>query len=227
MNDHASKQTNASTHTEAGKTSQPAGGENEIEAPAQETIIRLQGVIGNRAVQRLLSKADTPPADTTPAQPEGMIQRALHADAERAFKYAVAQNPAYDVAKTATDKHVTTKEQGNLSVLRGRTSRIKSSPEPEKRLKDFIRAFVLKEYSSRVSDPTRAQNRKKYYEKAIETRDKYKSLVDLGTTAPETRAFLAAEGFSAGIPASPSDLARTARIDVRSTFIGGEVLGMK
>jgi hypothetical protein len=156
-----------------------------------------------------------------------VLQRKLISRADRAFKTAAAQNTAYSTAKDLTDQHVTEKEQKELVTLRGKWARILKSPGPEKLLKDFIRAFLLRNFVAIITDPNKTRGRKFYLGKAKEERDKYKGLVSKGVTAPETQTWLRSQGFTAGITVEQKDLQVGPRIDVRATFIGGRILGKR
>ncbi len=187
-------------------------------------ILAMQQTFGNQAVSAMLNHSTLPPS---PGGAAGTVQRKLINEAERAFNTAKAQNTAYDAAKTLADSNVTTKEQKNLVKLRSTLSSIKSSPTQEKRLKDYIRAFLLKRYAAVVSDTTKTRGRKFYLGKAQDERDKYKALLGKGVTAPETQSFLRSEGFQRGFDIERDDLQVGPKIDVRSTFIGGKILGKK
>lgn len=170
----------------------------------------------------------------------GLIQRTLSSRAKRAFETATSQNSAYEAAKKRTDENTTEKEQDEVSKVRGAFSRMKKSEDKEKKLKDFIRAYLLSEFSMRIQQlPTKYPDlkkkdmdtkRKAYLSKAKEKRDMYAGLVGLGVEAPETRAFLKEQGFESGLPVSEKEVSEKAdgpKIDVRSTFIGGKILGKR
>jgi hypothetical protein len=155
------------------------------------------------------------------------IQRKLISRAERAFKTAVAQNAGYGAARDLVDKHVPEKDQKAIVTLRGKLARILKSPGPEKLLKDFIRAFLLRNYAEVLANPLKTRGRKFYLGKAKEQRNQYKSLVDKGVAAPETQTFLRSQGFAGGITVAGEELKVGPRIDVRATFIGGRILGKR
>lgn len=171
----------------------------------------------------------------------GLIQRELTSRADRAFTQAIKHNPELETFKQYTDAYMPTKHQDELSKLRG-LSRVKKSPEAEKRLKDFIRAFLLSNYAERLhaieTDDNKAgkyasekERREKYYTKAKQQRDEFAPLIKKGVNAPETLGFLHEFNFIEGIPKQAINRVETRtrgpRIDVRSTFIGGRTLGMR
>jgi hypothetical protein len=187
----------------------------------------------------------------------GVLQRTLTERAKRAFSTAEPHNPTFgfgdktkpDLSITqyrdATDKFATASEQDTISTVRGKVSRLKSSPEGEKELKDYLRAFLLSRYAhslyyleqsipaDKITAPKRKEKTKKkatYFEKAKKLRDKMSPLVSKGVAAPETQGFLRTYGFEGGVKVTDQQrkdaLAQGPRVDVRSTFIAGPVLGI-
>jgi hypothetical protein len=145
----------------------------------------------------------------------------------------------YSQLKTATDTHMPTGEQGKLTTLRSAFSRMWKSPEAEKRLKDVLRAFLLGMYAARLDKLEQAKlevgekkkKRSLYYSKALEAKEMYAPLVKKGVDASETRSFLQEQGFAdlvtGTVKGRKQELAKGPRIDVRSTFIGGKILGQR
>jgi len=172
------------------------------------------------------------------------VQRALTKRAKRAFAKAEEVDGRWSEFRGYTDKFMPTNDQDELSKLRSLRKRAKKSPEDEKRLKDYLRAYLLSEYADRLNnlytdplytseyDTKKKQNKKRkfYFGKAKALRDKYLPLVDKGAAAPETQAFLIEHGFQEAVTVKPEAhaqvLAKGPRIDVRSTYIGGKILGM-
>jgi hypothetical protein len=175
------------------------------------------------------------------------VQRKLTSRAERAFTEAEKTNQQYwQKYRGYTDKYVPTGHQDQLSTLRSATKRIKESPEDEKRLKDYLRAFLLSEYSKRLKtlytskkslveyNTKKKQNERRdfYFDKAKDLRDKFAPLVEKGVGAPETKSFLNMYGFDKHIKVSKERTKQAMatgprpRIDVRSTFIGSKILGV-
>jgi hypothetical protein len=144
------------------------------------------------------------------------------------------------------EDNVTTDEQDIINNT-GRTHGLmfwKKSDEQEKKLKDFARAYMLWDFASRTNqlrpDDTakygklsaidKIKKRKAYMKHASPFQEKFKGLVSKGPSAPETQAFLQQEGFLAAMAITDKQQekakAKGPRIDVRSTFIGGPILGI-
>jgi hypothetical protein len=113
-------------------------------------------------------------------------------------------------------------------------------------LADVIRVRNLAAFSDRtvrlheapISDEgpyknQRAKNKKRetYIKKAVNQSHKDRGLLRRGVAASETLAYLAHHGFENALDVSTrqrvAERLRGPRIDVRSTFIGGEVLGIR
>jgi flagellar biosynthesis GTPase FlhF len=145
----------------------------------------------------------------------------------------------YSQLKDATDSYMPTGEQGKLTTVRGAFRRMWKSPEAEKRLKDVLRAFLLGMYAARLDKLEKSttdvgekkKKRSLYYTKALEAKNMYAPLVKKGVDASETRSFLQEQGFAdlvAGtVKGREKELAKGPRIDVRSTYIGGKILGQR
>ena len=208
---------------------------------------------------------------------DGLLQRTLTAESRRAFGSAVAANPKYEHGRRLVDKfavpenepetgspvpwqttvrepidqdNVTTGEQDKINKM-GRTHGFKlwkKADEQERKLKDFVRAFILWDFASRTNQlrpvhPThgggryshlgpadKAKKRKSYMAHAEPFQEKFKGLIDKGPAAPETQTFLKQEGFLEDMNLTAEQRAEAQaegpRIDVRSTFIGGSILGI-
>jgi len=200
---------------------------------------------------------------SSPVTQRSLIQRSLTDRSKRAFEETEKQNSNFsdgknlvdgetDISGSSTMKdNVTADEQKKINNLRGSGFHSKS-PEPEKRLKDYIRSYLLWEFAKRTSqltldkvkDPTASKpessknlnskydkKRKFYLTKNLQKQDQYKGLINKGVAAPETRTFLEYHGVAGGIPLSSDDKkkeqAKGPRIDVRSTYIAGEKFGMR
>jgi hypothetical protein len=167
----------------------------------------------------------------------------LSREARDAFAKARPLNNDYDDFEEMTNAWVTQDQQKKIADVGG-----KSKGKADKRaVKDLLRAFLLGEYVSVIEDkladpktdadewaePT-AEERKRidsrYFPRTLQNRDLYAGLISKGPYAPETVTWLRAAGFDAVITKSDDELADEAegpRIDVRATFIGGTILGMR
>ena len=170
---------------------------------------------------------------------EETIQRRLTKRALRAFTKAKETDPKWGDFEGYTDLYMPTKHQDELSKLRSLSKRRNKSPEDEKRLKDYLRAVLLSEYAVRLeklenggamSKKEASKKREFYFGKAKDLRDKLQPLVEKGVAASETQAFLMEYGFTKGVAVGKREhaevLAKGPRLDVRSTFIGGSILGI-
>jgi hypothetical protein len=169
---------------------------------------------------------------------EAVDETNLTPGAAAAFGAATKANAVYSQPRTWTASYMPKPQQKKLVDLKGFFQRLQGA---EKDLKNLIGAFLLKEYATRLNDlqtdtrydtpVAKAKARdKKYFPKALEVRDKYKPLLKKGVAAPETQAFLKSEGLESGVQVTEElktqELAKGPRIDVRSTFIGGKILGI-
>lgn len=116
----------------------------------------------------------------------------------------------------------------------------KQSMEQEDRLKDYIRADLLTEFAQRTntlrnddrykSPKAKAKRRKFYLDKALFARDKVKPLIKQGVASEEAKTWMREHGFAEAIGVTKkqevNELLKGPRIDVRSTFIGGPILGV-
>jgi hypothetical protein len=131
---------------------------------------------------------------------------------------------------------------GFLSKLARSISK-KSESENEERsglLTKFVRAVIYREYVERVEplakdttlDATeKAKKRKGYLARTLLNRDKQAALLKKGIGSSETQAFLDHWGLlsdkaKATKEEDKTELKNAPRIDVRSTFIGGPILGI-
>jgi hypothetical protein len=172
------------------------------------------------------------------------IQRELIPESQRAFTTAQVgelfdpasgeTGPGYGALKNTTDQYVPTSEQSEIIKLRSTLESWKGkSPEPEKKLKDLIRAFLLAMYAKRLwqlpskypNEKEQKEKKEEYFARNKQTRDMYAGLLEKGVAAPETQAFLRSQKFETVIPVTPeqaqAERAKGPRIDVRSTFIRG------
>ena len=197
----------------------------------------LQHRAGNRAVVNLLHNDGADSAQR--------VQRRLIPKVNDAFDEAIAHEPAYAAKKQNTDDEATTEEQESLARVHGRGHRSAKDSAEEKTLGNLVRAVVLSQFSDRLvalktatddtgqplSNGAKARKRAVYNKKAEEFRQKQAPLVAAGMAAPETQAFLREHGFEAAIQPSKRAVAEArsggARVDVRATFIGAEILGMR
>jgi Domain of unknown function (DUF4157) len=174
-----------------------------------------------------------------------VVQRKLISKVEDAFDAAKRLNPAYDRKKSNTDWLVTEAEQKNLARVHGRAHRRANDSAEERTVAGLVRAVVLGEFSDRIlalrtatnksgkpmSEGEKKKKRALYNKKAEEFRQKHAPLVAAGMAGSETQSFLRQYGFEAAIKptkrAEADARAGGARIDVRATFIGGEILGVR
>src|SRR5829696_3181996 len=172
-----------------------------------------------------------------------VVHRKLIPKALNAFNAAVAANPSFATGRKDTDELAAEGDQADLSRVHGRMHTGQDSADSQK-VADFVRAVVLTEYSSRLRtletalgkdgkplpDKQKAAKKALYKTKADEFRQKHTPLVEKGAQAPETRGFLKGYGFDSAFATTatatnaPPGLAR---LDVRSTFIGGPLLGIR
>jgi hypothetical protein len=151
-----------------------------------------------------------------------------------------------EVAAQLAENNVTADEQDKINKV-GRTHGWKfwkQSDLQEFKLKGYVRAYMLWDFASRTNqlrpeatakygaldDAKKKAKRKGYMKHAGPFQEKYKGLIALGPAAPETKAFLEQEGFLAEMKISDKQnidvRTQGPRIDVRSTFIGGPILGI-
>ncbi len=173
-----------------------------------------------------------------------IVRRLLVPEAAAAFATAAAANSSFDQARIDTDQLAAPPDQTTLTTTRSWLDWSNETDE-SRRITDMVRAVVLREYSTRLraletandadgnplSAAAKTQKCSVYLTKAKEFRDKHVPLIAAGAASPETRAFLRGHGLSTE-PADPNSavpgvVERPARIDVRATFIGAEVLGMR
>jgi len=181
------------------------------------------------------------------------IQRELQDKSKRAFTEAEKENTNFSAGRTLVDgktdvnngtmqENVTSSEQSSINSLRKGFN--KASPTKEKRLKDYIRAYLLWEFAKRttqltytslkskddsVTDKNAAgkykKKRKFYLKKSLQEQEKIGALVGKGVAAPETRAFLNHHSLATGIPVTSKETKEAAggpSIDVRATYIAGK-----
>ena len=215
---------------------------------------KYQKISGNRSlVQRVLTAESTRAFDSAAtANPQYEHGRKLvnkYADPENEPDPSQPPPPApwqTRVTTEMTEDNVTSGEQDQINKV-GRTHGLmfwKKSDEQEKKLKDFIRAFMLWDFASRTNQlrpddkakygklpaPKKLEKRKAHMSHAKPFQEKFRGLVEKDPTAPETQAFLQQEKFldAMAISDKQQEKAKTLgpRIDVRSTFIGGPILGI-
>ena len=172
-----------------------------------------------------------------------VVRRKLIPKALDAFNAAEAANSDYSTGRKDTDDLAAEADQEDLARVHGRMHTGKGSAD-ERKVAHFVRAVVLSEYSARLraletavdtngqplSAAAKAKKKAVYKSKAEEFRKKHVPLVDKGSKAPETRGFLSEHGFGDAFVAESKAVKQTpqtARIDVRSTFIGAQILGMR
>ncbi len=169
----------------------------------------------------------------------------LSREAREGFTAAKQLNGRYADFETMTAAWVTQDQQKKIADVGGRS---KGPAKTDKRtVKELMRAFLMAKYvqvldkhiaKSRTdagewAEPTpdeRASFKSRYFPKTLQNRDKYKGLIKKGPYAPETVTWLYDAGFGRVVTKSEEELADEAggpKIDVRSTFIGGTVLGMR
>ena len=173
------------------------------------------------------------------------VRRTLIPKAQNAFNAATAANPEFDKGRKNTDDLAAEADQEDLARVHGRMHSGEDSADSQK-VANFVRAVVLTEYSARLRDletkkdssgnPLGAKDKsaKKalYKTKADDFRKKHVPLVAMGSQAPETRGFLKSHGFDNAFAPTGTTTTTTApqagaRLDVRSTFIGGPILGIR
>jgi hypothetical protein len=222
-------------------------------AISPSTIIGLQRTAGNRAVQRLLAG---PPACSVPGHRHGhgpVVQRRIVPDARVAIEAAAGVNHAFDALSASVDRLMPEDAQKKLIDVESTGAKISSAfssfkskvtgkapgADPGRgNLVHFMRAWLLSEFGQRLEaleaknlpPAEKKKSQARYLAKALEVRDKHAPLLKKGTAAPETQAFLASIGLDAGVPVAAEDkakeVAKGPRIDVRSTFLGGRILGI-
>lgn len=181
-----------------------------------------------------------PKGDDAPGN-EGLTE-----DSRKAFTVAKRfNNVTYAGLEDQVKAWVTQKQQKEIVDISSYSKRA-GGDEDKRKLKDLLRAFVLGQYveivAQKIAQPTvtstfepRALSRderklmeSRYFPKTLQNRDKWKGLIDRGPYAPETQTWLHDAGFARAIERTPDQRATDAggpKIDVRSTFIGGELLG--
>jgi hypothetical protein len=172
-------------------------------------------------------------------------EEGLNSDARKAFTAAKKYDYTYEMTEAQTSAWVPQKHQKEIVDISSWSKRA-GGDEDKRNLKDLLRAYILKQYVNivrqKIKEPQLtdagelrapdAEEKKslesKYYPKTIQNRDKWKGLIDKGPYAPETQTWLRDAGFAAAITMTPEDKASEGggpKLDVRSTFIGGEILG--
>jgi hypothetical protein len=173
-----------------------------------------------------------------------IVRRKLIPKAVNAFNAAVAVNPTFATGQKDTDDLAAEADQEDLARVHGRMHTGQDSADAQK-VANFVRAVVLTEYSARLrsletakdksgndlGDKAKAAKKSVYKSKADEFRKKHTPLVSKGSSAPETKGFLKEYGFDSAFSGAPTTAApapqAAARIDVRSTFIGAAILGVR
>lgn len=170
-----------------------------------------------------------------------VVRRKLIPKALDAFNAAEAANPDFGTGRKDTDDLAAENDQEDLARVHGRNYRGGDSDD-QKRVAHYVRAVVLSEYSARLraletatnsdgsplSGGQRSAKKAVYKKKAEEFRQKHVPLVAKSSRSPETQTFLKEFGFDVGFaPPKPNERKGAARIDVRATFIGGAILGMR
>lgn len=190
-------------------------------------------------------EAPKPKAKEKPAMKKG--EEGLAEDARKAFIAA----KKFDTSGTyaLTEQHVsawvTQKQQKDITDVSSWSKRAKGDDD-KRVLKDLLRAFILRQYvdivRKKIAKPELTEAfelralypdekklmEAKYFPKTLQNRDLWKGLIDKGPYAPETQTWLEDAGFDGAIQRTPDQRASDAggpKLDVRSTFIGGEVLG--
>jgi hypothetical protein len=186
-----------------------------------------------------------PKAKEKPAMRKG--EEGLAEDTRKAFTAAKKHDTSGSYA--LTEQHVaawvTQKQQKDITDVSSWSKRAKGD-EDKRLLKDLLRAFILRQYIDivrlKIAKPElteafelralypdeKKSMEAKYFPKTLQNRDKWKGLIDKGPYAPETQTWLEDAGFDGAIQRTPDQKASDAggpKLDVRSTFIGGEVLG--
>ena len=173
-----------------------------------------------------------------------IVRRKLIPKAVNVFNAAVAANPTFATGQKDTDDLAAEADQEDLARVHGRMHTGQDSQDAQK-VAHFVRAVVLTEYSARLRSlesakdksgndlgaKAKAAKKSLYKSKADEFRQKHTPLVSKGSNAPETKGFLKEHGFASAFSGAPTTAApapqAAARIDVRSTFIGGPILGVR
>ena len=168
------------------------------------------------------------------------VRRVLIEEAERAFKTTIPVNPNFADVRTIVDNLVPASDQKKLTKIHGFQLFGKKETEQERQLADGIRSVLLGEYVQRLealesndklTEKEKAKKRAVYIKKADELREKLAPLLKKGAVAPEARNLLADYGLdSIAEPTkkqTAKQMASGPRIDVRSTFIGGPILGVR
>jgi hypothetical protein len=169
----------------------------------------------------------------------------LTEDARKAFVAAKKFNGMYALTEQRTQAWVTQKQQKDIVDISSWSKRAKGD-EDKRVLKDLLRAFILGQYveivNAKMTKPVLTEDAElraltpdekkameaKYFPKTLQNRDKWKGLIDKGPYAPETQTWLEDAGFDGAIERTPDQKASDAggpKLDCRSTFIGGEILG--
>ncbi|MFC6342528.1 DUF4157 domain-containing protein, partial [Nocardioides hankookensis] len=172
-------------------------------------------------------------------------EEGLNSDARKAFTAAKRYDETYALPEAQTAAWVPQKHQKEIVDISSWSKRA-GGDEDKRNLKDLLRAYILKQYVNivrqKIKEPQLtdagelrapdAEEKKslesKYYPKTLQNRDKWKGLIDKGPYAPETQTWLRDAGFAAAITMTPEDKASEGggpKLDVRSTFIGSEILG--
>lgn len=167
----------------------------------------------------------------------------LSPDTDKALTAAEKANPGdYALIKPVVKAYMPEAHQKKVNDVQGFFQKVKGKNLD---LRDYLRAFLLNQYANVLyglytdpekqkaypTDKAKEKRRDKtYLPKALETRDKYKPLLKMGISAPETQAFLKSQSFDTALPLNEEEkaaqIAGGPRIDVRSTFIGMKFLGM-
>jgi hypothetical protein len=181
-----------------------------------------------------------------PVTPKPAAGEGFHEDIRKALDAAkISTKLNYEAVGRYTNAWVPKKQQKEIADVSSWSKR--AGGDTDKRtLKDLVRAYVLAQYIqvllTKVGDPVdaakdtpralteaeRASIDGKYFPKTLRNRDKWKGLIDLGPYAPESQTFLADAGFAGAIARTPEEKAEDGggpKIDVRSTFIGSDILG--
>ncbi|MGH2476797.1 MAG: DUF4157 domain-containing protein, partial [Candidatus Limnocylindrales bacterium] len=202
---------------------------------------------GASAVRRRSGKKKTAPSGpTAPVNPGPAVagHLGLSRVATDAFAVAKPLNADYVESEKQVEAWVTQDQQKKIADVAGHSKRSKGDAD-KRSLKDLLRAFVMAEYTDIVetklakpqtdtgdyAQPTTEERKRldtRYFPKTLQNGDKWAGLISKGPYAPETQTWLRSAGFDAAIPRTDTQLATDAkgpRIDVRATFIGGEILG--
>jgi hypothetical protein len=192
-------------------------------------------------IRREKPKKDGGAVGVTPATPKGLAR-----EATEAFAAAKPLNTNYIDFQEATNAWVKQDQQKKITDVGGKST---GKAKADKRsVKELLRAFLLAQFTEVISEKMGADERtdtgdlaapspqlqaridKTYLSRTLQERDKYKGLIEKGPYAPETVSWLRLAGFDRAITKDADQLAVEAggpRIDVRATFIGGTILGMR